>query len=173
MAIGTEPSTIGVEEEYLLVDLESRDLSVDPPQAFMAACRDLLGDRVTPELLRCQIEVGTPVCATVADARKELAFYRSTICAEARRHGLGLMAASTHPFADWSEQMTTDKERYAKLTADLQTVAQRMLICGMHVHVASPMTTFVSICMASSCTSFRTSWRFRRPRPSGAAEAPG
>ena len=51
---------------------------------------------------------------------------------------MGLMAASTHPFADWSEQITTDKERYTKIEADLQTVAQRLLICGMHVHVGVP-----------------------------------
>jgi glutamate---cysteine ligase / carboxylate-amine ligase len=129
-------STIGVEEEYLLVDLESRDLCADPPPAFMQACRDVLGERVTPEFLRCQIEVGTPVCETVADARRELAFFRSAIAAEAKPHGIGIMAASTHPFADWSAQVTTDKDRYTQLVADLRTVVQRQLICGMHVHVA-------------------------------------
>ena len=131
-------STIGVEEEYLLVDLESRDLRADPPEAFMRACREVLGDSVTPEFLRCQIEVGTKVCATVADARRELAFFRSAIAAEAKPHGIGLMAASTHPFADWSAQVTTDKKRYTELAADLRTVVQRQLICGMHVHVAVP-----------------------------------
>ncbi len=133
-----QDSTIGIEEEYLLVDLASRDLCADPPEAFMAACRDLLGERVTPEFLRCQIEVGTPVCETVAEARRELARYRRTIAAEARRHGIGLVAASTHPFAEWSDQVTTDKARYAQLAADLKTLAQRQLICGMHVHVAVP-----------------------------------
>jgi glutamate---cysteine ligase / carboxylate-amine ligase len=129
------PSTIGIEEEYLLVDLESRDLCADPPEAFMRTCREVLGDRVTPEFLRCQIEVGTPVCESVAEARRELAFFRRMISEEAGRHGVGLMAASTHPFADWSAQVTTDKERYAQLAADLRTVVQRQLICGMHVHV--------------------------------------
>jgi carboxylate-amine ligase len=135
---GAGDSTIGIEEEYLLINLESRDLCADPPPAFMQACRELLGDRVTPEFLRCQIEVGTPVCGSIADARRELAFYRSTIAAEARQHGMGLMAASTHPFADWSRQITTDKERYTKLAADLRAVVQRQLICGMHVHIAVP-----------------------------------
>ena len=133
-----EHPTIGIEEEYLLVDLASRDLRADPPDAFMGGCRELLGDRVTPELLRCQIEVGTPVCRTVAEARGELARYRRTIAAEAGRHGMGLVAASTHPFADWSDQVTTDKVRYTQLAADLRTVVQRQLICGMHVHVAVP-----------------------------------
>jgi carboxylate-amine ligase len=130
--------TIGIEEEYLLVDLRSRDLAADPPEQFMRTCRALLGERVTPEFLRCQIEVGTPVCASVAEARAELAFYRQTLAAEAQRHGMGLMAASTHPFAEWSEQITTEKERYTKLAADLRAVVQRQLICGMHVHVAVP-----------------------------------
>ena len=132
------PLSIGIEEEYLLVDLETRDLSRDPPEAFMRACRELLGEQVTPEFLRCQVEVGTKVCRTIADARTELAFLRRSIAAEARRHGLGLMAASTHPFADWSEQLATAKERYTRIEEDLQTVARRLLICGMHVHVGVP-----------------------------------
>jgi carboxylate-amine ligase len=130
--------SIGVEEEYLLVDLDTRDLARDPPEAFMAACRTLLGEQVSPEFLRCQIEVGTKVCRNVAEARAELAFLRRTIATEARRHGMGLLAASTHPFADWSRQITTDRERYAKIEEDLQTVAQRLLVCGMHVHVGVP-----------------------------------
>jgi carboxylate-amine ligase len=137
MASG-QRSTIGIEEEYLLVDLESRDLCADPPEAFMHACQDVLGERVTQEFLRCQIEVGTPVCGTVAEARNALALYRRTIATEARRHGIGLMAASTHPFADWNKQVTTDKQRYVELAADLRSVGQRMLICGMHVHVSVP-----------------------------------
>lgn len=131
-----QPSTIGIEEEYLLVNLETRDLCADPPAAFTDACRELLGEHVNPEFLRCQIEVGTPVCNSIAEARRELAFFRSTISAEALRHGIGLVAASTHPFADWSAQITTDKARYTQLAADLRTVVQRQLICGMHVHVA-------------------------------------
>ena len=130
--------SVGIEEEYLLVDLETRDLARDPPDAFMQACQRILGEQVTPEFLRCQIEVGTKVCRTVSEAGAELAFLRRTIASEARRHGMGLMAASTHPFAEWSDQKTTDKERYAKIEEDLQAVAQRLLICGMHVHVGVP-----------------------------------
>ena len=135
---GDEASTIGIEEEYLLVDLETRDLCADPPPEFMTACRDALGDRVMPEFLRCQIEVGTPVCANVAEAGRELANFRRTIAEVGGRYGIGLLAASTHPFGEWSEQLTTDRPRYQQISADLQTVVQRMLICGMHVHVAVP-----------------------------------
>ncbi len=132
-----EPSfTIGIEEEYLLVDKESRDLAADPPKELMRDCADALGDHVTPEFLRCQIEVGTPVCETLQDARVELAHLRATIADISGKYGLAPLAVSTHPFAVWAEQQTTDKDRYTMLAKDLQVVVRRMIICGMHVHVA-------------------------------------
>ena len=100
-----EPSfTIGIEEEYLLVDLETRDLVSDPPAQLMDDCKKALGDHVSPEFLRCQIEIGTPVCKTVAEAREHLAHLRRTIADQAGKHGLAPIAASTHPFADWKLQ---------------------------------------------------------------------
>ncbi len=132
-----EPSfTIGIEEEYLLVDRESRDLVVDPPAGLMAECRAALGDNVTSEFLRCQIEIGTPVCGTLAEARAALAGLRRTIAEAAAGYGMAPIAASTHPFADWHIQMNTDKERYNAIARDMQVVARRLLICGMHIHVA-------------------------------------
>ena len=131
-----EPSfTVGIEEEYLLVDKETRDLVVDPPQALMEACRTALGEHVSPEFLRCQIEIGTPVCKTLAEARGELARMRRIIAEHAGKHGLAPIAASTHPFADWHLQQNTDKDRYNKIARDLQVVARRLLICGMHIHL--------------------------------------
>ncbi len=131
-----EPAfTVGVEEEYLLVDLETRDVCPDPPGALMKACQDILGSHVAPEFLRCQIEVGTPVCTTMAAARAELVTMRSAIARQARKHGLAPIAASTHPFAAWTKQLSTDKQRYNELVRDYQVVARRLLICGMHVHV--------------------------------------
>jgi carboxylate-amine ligase len=131
-----EPSfTIGIEEEYLLVDRETRDLVADPPAALMEACRKALGEHVSPEFLRCQIEIGTPVCRTAAEARGHLAHLRRTIAEEAGKHGLAPIAASTHPFADWHLQLNTDKDRYNKLARDMQAVVRRLLICGMHVHL--------------------------------------
>jgi glutamate---cysteine ligase / carboxylate-amine ligase len=131
-----EPSlTVGIEEEYLLVDRQTRDLVNDPPTALMEACAKALGEHVSPEFLRCQIEVGTPVCRTIAEARHELARMRRVIAEEAGKHGLAPIAASTHPFADWRAQRNTDKERYNELARDMQVVARRLLICGMHVHL--------------------------------------
>ena len=126
--------TLGVEEEYLLVDRESLDLAA-APDALMADCAAELGDQVSPEFLQCQIEVGTGVCKTVAEAGTDLARLRSVIATVAAEYGLAPLAVSCHPFADWHKQHFTDKKRYRELERDLGGVARRMLICGMHVHV--------------------------------------
>jgi carboxylate-amine ligase len=130
-----EPSfTIGIEEEYLLVDKQTRDL-VAAPKKLMSACTEKLKDQVSPEFLRCQIEVGTRVCETAEEARADLAHLRSTVADLSGEFGLMPLAASCHPFANWQDQHFTKKDRYAILARDLADVARRMLICGMHVHV--------------------------------------
>ncbi len=128
--------TLGIEEEYLLVDKTSRDLVPEAPVALMAACEKTLQGQVSPEFLQCQIEVATRVCNTIGEARADLSYLRTTIAELANAHGLAPIAASTHPFAKWADQHHTDKERYNILARDLQVVVRRMLICGMHVHVA-------------------------------------
>lgn len=127
--------TIGIEEEYLLVNPETRDLEPSPPKELLEKCEEALGDHVSPELLRAQIEVATPVCTSIAQARSEVVRLRSTVAKIASDFGLALIASSTHPFAEWEQQQTTEKERYLKLADDLQQIAHRMLSCGMHVHV--------------------------------------
>jgi carboxylate-amine ligase len=135
MAIREPSFTVGIEEEYLLVDKESRDLAPEPPPALLAKCEEALRGQVSPEFLRSQIEVGTRVCRSMQEARDELVRLRSTVASIADEFGLAPIAASTHPFAKWSAQQHTDKERYNILAQDLQQVARRLLICGMHVHV--------------------------------------
>jgi len=131
-----DPSfTLGIEEEYLLVDKTSRDLVREAPDGLMEECTEVLSSQVSPEFLQCQIEVGTQVCQTLQEARQDLSRLRSNIAEIAGRHNLAPIAASTHPFADWTVQHFTNKERYAALAKDLQGVGRRMLICGMHVHV--------------------------------------
>ena len=103
--------TIGIEEEYLLVDKTSRDLVHDAPQGLMDECEAELKSQVSPEFLQCQIEVGTRVCKSVADARDDLGRLRQTISNYAAKHNLAPIAASTHPFASWQDQHFTDKER--------------------------------------------------------------
>ncbi len=129
------PFTIGIEEEYLLVDRKTRDLAINVPEALMVECQRRLEAQVSPEFLQSQIEVGTRVCGTVKEARQELARMRQCVAEVAGEHGLAPIAASTHPFAAWDRQKHTDKERYNTLARDMQAVARRLVICGMHVHV--------------------------------------
>ena len=134
----TEPSfSIGVEEEYLLVDRETRNLVTDMPESMIEDCEhemEAVG-QVSPEFLRAQIEVGTKVCRNISEVREDLARMRDCVIRVADRHGCAPIAASTHPFAHWLDQRHTAKERYDNLGRELQATARRLLICGMHVHV--------------------------------------
>lgn len=132
-----EHFTLGIEEEYLLVDAETYDLAKAPDE-LMAACTEKLSSKVSPEFLQCQIEVGTGVCATIADARADLRNLRATVADCAGHFGLAPIAVSCHPFADWKDQSHTDKDRYNQLARDLGGVVERMLICGAHCHVGLP-----------------------------------
>ncbi len=134
MAISEPPFSIGIEEEYLLVDEYSLDLAV-APESLMDECKSELQGQVSPEFLQCQIEIGTRVCANISEARDDLKRLRSCVSRVAQNHGLRPIAVSCHPFADWKDQQHTDKERYNTLAKDLGGVVERMLICGMHVHV--------------------------------------
>ena len=127
--------TIGVEEEYLLVDRDSRDLADDPPPEFMAECERRLGSRVTGEFLKAQVEIGTGICSTIQEARSELIELRGVVAEVANKFDMAPIAASTHPFATWRKQHHTRAERYDILAQDLQAVVRRLLICGMHVHI--------------------------------------
>ncbi|MDA0367142.1 MAG: carboxylate-amine ligase [Proteobacteria bacterium] len=129
------PLTIGIEEEYLLVDIETRDLASNPPSEMMAILERRISGRVAPEFLRAQVEVETGVHATVAEARGDLDNLRQTVAEVAAEFGIAPVAAATHPFARWGEQQHVDKDRYNALARDLQAVARRLLICGMHVHI--------------------------------------
>ncbi|MGH1369283.1 MAG: carboxylate-amine ligase [Maritimibacter sp.] len=134
----TEPEfTLGIEEEYLLVDQSTLALAQTPP-GLMEACRLELDGQVSPEFLQCQIEVGTGVCADISEARADLSRLRKTVAKHANIYGLAPIAAACHPFSDWKDQSRTDKERYNDLSRDLGGVARRLLICGMHVHVGLP-----------------------------------
>ncbi|UWQ20430.1 carboxylate-amine ligase [Jannaschia sp. W003] len=128
------PVTIGIEEEYLLVDAGTGALAASPPDGFMEDCRDALGKKVTHEFLQAQVEIGTGVCATIDEARAELVHLRRTVAGAARAHGMRLMAASTHPWSRWADQERTDMERYRILAHEHRALVRRMAICGMHVH---------------------------------------
>ncbi len=135
MAPADPPFTIGIEEEYLLVDRATRHLAKEPPAAMLDECESRIGDLIKPEFLRSQIEVATRVRETVQEARDDPVWLRRTVAEVADKHGLAPIAASTHPFSEWQEQTHTDKERYHVLARDMQAMARRLVICGMHVHV--------------------------------------
>ncbi|HMB89357.1 MAG TPA: carboxylate-amine ligase [Rhodothermales bacterium] len=131
-----EPTfSIGIEEEYLLVDPETGNLIQEAPRTMLPECEELLEGQVTPEFFQSQIEVGTRVCETLPEARADLARLRRTVSEVARRHGLAIIAASTHPRGRWGSQRFTQKDRYEMLARNMQAIARRMVISGMHVHV--------------------------------------
>lgn len=127
--------TIGIEEEYLVVDRETRDLFKRPPREMWDALSEVLGAQVTQEFLQAQIEVGTKVSAKVSEARDDLATLRRDLSKVVSEYGAAIIASSTHPFANWAQQETTEEPRYMRLRADYQQVARQLVICGMHVHV--------------------------------------
>ena len=135
MSISDPSFTLGIEEEYLLVDKKTRALAVDPPDSMLRKCEQLCKDQVSPEFLRAQIEIGTRICSTLEEARWELTRLRKVIVDVANEHGLAPIAASTHPFATWVEQKYTEKDRFRILEKEMQAAARRLVICGMHVHV--------------------------------------
>ena len=134
MPINDPSFTFGIEEEYHLVDLATRDLASAPP-ALMSACEAALSGQFSPEFLRSQVEVGTRPVSRIGDVRDEILRLRSTVGRLAAEHGLAPIAAATHPFGHANRLATTDKQRYRALAADLAGVGRRLSICGMHVHV--------------------------------------
>jgi len=128
--------TFGVEEEFFLVDPETRDLVAEPDQAIFHECARLAGDhKVAPEFLRSQLETATAVCRSIAEVRKALVRTRSAVVNSAESHGTRAIAASIHPFAEWSTQVISVGRRYAEFAVTYQETVRRLIIGGMHVHV--------------------------------------
>ena len=130
----SEPFTVGIEEEYLIVDMATMNLVAQMPPDLMRECTEELGSQVAKEFLQCQIEVGTKVCNSMQAVREDLAKLRATVSRIARNHDCLVMAASTHPFSYGLTQLTDD-ERYLHLAEELRHVVERLYISGMHVHV--------------------------------------
>jgi len=132
----SEPTfTIGIEEEYIMVDRDTRNALKEVPAGLMDQLVERLGQQVSTEFLQCQVEVGTRVCHSVEEARDELCRLRQVVANVLDEYGLGFIAASTHPFATTAELEHTHSPRYQALAEDLQQVIRRLLISGMHVHV--------------------------------------
>ena len=126
---------LGVEEEYQLVQPETRELCGRAGQVLAAAQQAAAGDRVQPEMHRCQIEIATDLCGDLAELREELQRSRQVVIAAAEKQGVAVVAAGTHPFSCWQEQALTDKDRYQELAQNLKQVIRELIIFGCHVHV--------------------------------------
>ncbi|MEO7998224.1 MAG: carboxylate-amine ligase [Gemmatimonadaceae bacterium] len=125
--------TVGIEEEYQIIDPVTRDLTPGFEQ-LVTSDHAILAE-VKAELHQCQVEIGTQPCANIADLRKDLTNLRRLVIQAAGQHGLTIAAAGTHPFSNWMNQEMTPKERYLGVKAELQDLAHRLLIFGTHVHV--------------------------------------
>lgn len=129
--------TIGIEEEYQIIDSETRELSSYITQILDEGAI-IFRDQVKPEFMQSQVETGSHVCKNVAEARQEVVRLRRMVADTANKHGRKIVAAGTHPFSRWQDQLVTDKDRYKGLIDDLQMVAKRLLIFGMHIHIGIP-----------------------------------
>jgi carboxylate-amine ligase len=129
-----EKFTLGIEEEFQIVDPVSRGLSPRNSEIIKLAL-PILEDYIKPEMLMSCVETVTPVCANISEAREHLRRNRSTIAEIAYKLGVAIGAAGTHPFANWQQQPITDDVRYHVLEEELQDVIREILIFGMHVHV--------------------------------------
>jgi carboxylate-amine ligase len=132
----SDPFTLGVEEEYMLLDPESFDLVQHIETVLDAVEGDELADRINAELMQSVLEIATPVCRTAGDVMHELQTLRGYVADVAGREGLRVGSAGTHPFSLFERQRITAKDRYHALIDQLQYVARRELIFGMHIHVA-------------------------------------
>ena len=128
------PLTIGIEEEYQIIDPESRSLT-SYAQQLINYGRVVLGDQVKQEFMQSQVEVGSHICRNIKEARRELIRLRRTVREAAEQNGCVIAAASTHPFSKWEEQTRSEDERYQSLEAEMQQVGRTLLIFGMHVHL--------------------------------------
>jgi glutamate---cysteine ligase / carboxylate-amine ligase len=131
------PFTIGIEEEYQVVDPETRELRSYITQ-ILDRGRMILREQIKPEMHQSIVEVGTNPVRTVQEARAEVLRLRGTIAALSAEHGLKIVAAGTHPFSSWMQQEITPFERYKGVVEEMQELALRLLIFGMHVHVGMP-----------------------------------
>jgi carboxylate-amine ligase len=156
--------SVGMEEEYFVFDAKTRRAVRRINKTFFKRAHDRLGDHLMTEMLQSQIEVATPPCATMHEARAHLARDRRALAETAAEHKLGIAAMGTFPLAFWPEQAVTPKARYGAIIDDLQMIGYRNMLCGMHVHVEVPdvdtrvdlimrLTPFLPLLLALSTSS--------------------
>ncbi len=129
-----EKFTLGIEEEFQIVDPETRDLRSHIEQ-ILEDGKMILKESIKPEMHQSVVEMGTDICKDIKHAKKEVFKLRSDLAKLARKNGLRIAAAGTHPFSHWKDQRITENPRYKQVIDDMQQVARANLIFGLHVHV--------------------------------------
>ncbi|MDP9253809.1 MAG: carboxylate-amine ligase [Verrucomicrobiota bacterium] len=129
--------TLGIEEEFQIIDPETRELR-SHIQQILEGGKMQLKERVKPEMHQSVVELGTEICHDTASARQQVVQLRRELAVVAGRDGLTIASAGTHPFSHWMDQLITADERYATLVKDMQQIARANLIFGLHVHVGVP-----------------------------------
>jgi carboxylate-amine ligase len=129
--------TLGIEEEFQIIDPETRALR-SHIQEILADGKMLLKERIKSEMHQSVVELGTEICSDAACAREEVIQLRSDLATIAARDGLKIASAGTHPFSHWMDQLITVHERYAAIVKDMQQIARANLIFGLHVHIGIP-----------------------------------
>ncbi|TDF83930.1 carboxylate-amine ligase [Pseudomonas sp. H9] len=125
----------GIEEEFLLVDLYSRQVVAEPGTAAIELCREVFGAHFAQEMFKSQIELASPVFSELEHARNFLRSKRHHLAASLAQQGLGICAAGSHPLGGWQLQQCAEDDHYHHLFDDYQQVARRSLVCGLHIHV--------------------------------------
>jgi carboxylate-amine ligase len=138
MRASAEALTFGIEEEFFIVDLRSRQAVARVPKALVKACQRRLGEAVTFEFMQWQIEIVSPILSSAAQALETMMQLRAGVVSVAAAMGLGIIAAGTHPLARWQQQRHTDKPRYKRFMETFQMIGARDFVCGLHIHVAVP-----------------------------------
>ncbi len=129
--------TIGIEEEFQIVDPETRELR-SHIQEILAQGKMILKEQMKSEMHQSVVELGTEICHDVADARRQVVQLRRKLARFAAHDGLLIASAGTHPFSHWMDQLITAGERYATIVNDMQQIARANLIFGLHVHIGIP-----------------------------------
>src|SRR5213596_1667772 len=137
MPVKNHVFTLGIEEEFQIIDPETRELR-SHIQQILADGKMILKEHVKPEMHQSVVELGTEICNDASCARQQVIELRSELATLAAQHGLKIASAGTHPFSHWMDQLITVDERYATIVKDMQQIARANLIFGLHVHVGIP-----------------------------------
>jgi carboxylate-amine ligase len=137
MSNNTHTFTLGIEEEFAIVDPETRELR-SHIQEILEGGKVTLKEQIKPEMHQSVVELGTEICRDIVDARRHVSELRRNLAALAGRSGLKIASVGTHPFSHWRDQLITEGERYKEIVRDMQLVARANLIFGLHVHVGIP-----------------------------------